>query len=857
MKTDKKKLMRKLIAIGLMAAMLTANTVTYGSDLMLPSVTAEALSISEEGATVIDISERELTYGRIYVSIDEDGTYILKGSNYREDGDSYVTTKITVSGGIEANIILDGVEIRNSSFLPSGDFNENHPIQVNDNCIVNIYIKSDSVLTCSVDGEQGCIEGSDNSTINFMESENNAKLTTEIIYAPNVNFKGANVVGQPKETSTAVTMTDGYCGYANEAAVLGSDDVITGGYCALDASSNPTDGNGNNVYRSTLSDLPANAKVVSYNGKTYNYSYTDADGQFITYLPDLSASGLVVFFENEVYLYKTENITSAETDGITSYDFSNPTKLSSAINLNKAYDGNGDGDFNIVVDETKVDEITNLTINSVTPVEANVGTYTTTVNIGFTHGGQNYTTDIEVPVEITAKELATTITAKDKVYDKSSEVDTEVIFEGLVGSETLTADVDYTVTAEFEDENVGTDKTVNVTVTLNDTDIAKNYRIASTNIVTADITAAPLTITGVTVENKVFDGTKTATVTAVEFDGVMEGDVVDYTATAEFTDENASADKEVTVTVKLDDTTENYKLENNTFVTKANITSPAVTTPSYTGRPSWVTTPAATTTTTTTTTITTPADDKDEVIDDTVVDDDTDTTKPADGNEPQIKGENGKTGWDAIADEITNADDGDRIVVDMNGATEVPEDIFEQIQGQEIDLVIELDNGFTWTINGQDVTDPATVDLGVNEGSEIPVKVINEVTGESKYITITLNHEGDFGFTAILTVDMGEENEGLYANLYFYTGDEAEFICADKISSKGKADLTFDHASEYIVVIDETNHGKRVEESTDSETDAIVSEEEDDANPGTGVVAGFAGVLASAIAVMLTKKRKK
>ena len=76
------------------------------------------------------------------------------------------------------------------------------------------------------------------------------------------------------------------------------------------------------------------------------------------------------------------------------------------------------------------------------------------------------------------------------------------------------------------------------------------------------------------------------------------------------------------------------------------------------------------------------------------------------------------------------------------------------------------------------------------------------------------------------------------------------------LPAKTAADLTFTHASEYVIVIDEENHGKRAEESTDNDVDGIVSEEEDDANPGTGVVICFGGAIASAVAVMTARKRK-
>ena len=301
--------------------------------------------------------------------------------------------------------------------------------------------------------------------------------------------------------------------------------------------------------------------------------------------------------------------------------------------------------------------------------------------------------------------------------------------------------------------------------------------------------------------------------------------------------------------------------------------APAVTTPAYTGRPSWVTTPAAvtttvTTTTTTTTTTSAPADENEEVK----VEDDTDTTRPADDeNQPQIKGENGKQGWEVIEDEISDANDGDKIVIDMNGADEVPKDIFKAIKGMDIELVIELGNGFTWTINGEDVTKPIAVNLGIGDEENIPVDIIIKVAGECGYETFAINHDGDFGFTATLTVDLGEENEGYYANLYWYTNGGMEFICADKINSKGKADLKFTHASEYIIVIDEENHGKRAEVSEEAEEsedtddtdvdeksdDVIVTDEDDDMNPATGVAISFAGIAISAAAVLLAKKRNK
>ena len=51
---------------------------------------------------------------------------------------------------------------------------------------------------------------------------------------------------------------------------------------------------------------------------------------------------------------------------------------------------------------------------------------------------------------------------------------------------------------------------------------------------------------------------------------------------------------------------------------------------------------------------------------------------------------------------------------------------------------------------------------------------------------------------------MDAQNAGLYANLFYYNEilKDLEFVCADKIDADGTAELTFNHASEYVIVLD-------------------------------------------------------
>ena len=176
---------------------------------------------------------------------------------------------------------------------------------------------------------------------------------------------------------------------------------------------------------------------------------------------------------------------------------------------------------------------------------------------------------------------------------------------------------------------------------------------------------------------------------------------------------------------------------------------------------------------------------------------------------PYIKDDSGKEGWDVIKPQLEEAKAGDTVTVAMNGTTVVPKDVIDSIKGKDTTLVLDMGNGLSWKINGQDITDAAgdidfDVTVGADAGKSIPVDVINNVTGERSSMNLTLAYDGEFGFTATLTVNMESKNAGLYANLFYYneqTG-ELEFISAGQIDPDGNVELVFTHASDYTIVVD-------------------------------------------------------
>ena len=251
------------------------------------------------------------------------------------------------------------------------------------------------------------------------------------------------------------------------------------------------------------------------------------------------------------------------------------------------------------------------------------------------------------------------------------------------------------------------------------------------------------------------------------------------------------------------------------------------------------------------------------------------TTLPPENAElPFIKDEDGKTGWEFINSRLADTDEGGRVIVEMNGSTDVHEETFALIKGKDITLVLDMGNGFSWEINGNDVDSPKNVNLSVTPDADIPVKVINRLTGECYCTSFTLEYSGEFGFIAKLSMGLGKENKGLYANLYYYLGDgEFEFIGSAKVNSEGVAKLSLSHASDYVVIVDETDHAADnksgdAEKPESGETDHAADNESGDAeklesnetNHGTGVVVFVliaVIILAAAVTVVLSRKKKQ
>ena len=145
--------------------------------------------------------------------------------------------------------------------------------------------------------------------------------------------------------------------------------------------------------------------------------------------------------------------------------------------------------------------------------------------------------------------------------------------------------------------------------------------------------------------------------------------------------------------------------------------------------------------------------------------------------------------------------------------TTVPYDVFDVIKGKNVVLNIKVNDTFSWTIKGKEVTTPKEINLGVKIADKaIPLTLMDDYTKDFNYTELLLSGSGNFGLKAELTVDVGTINNKKKVDLYYYDGDTLEFIANSEVKN-GKVTLPFTHASRYVIDI----YDEQEEEDDDSD----------------------------------------
>ena len=319
------------------------------------------------------------------------------------------------------------------------------------------------------------------------------------------------------------------------------------------------DGNAHGI---TLTGVPSGATVK------YGESAESCTQDSLTYTNFTNGPKIVY--------YKVSQSGYADASGSAWVNITKRPLTVTGITANdKAYDGNTKAvlDYSAVTLGGVLENDT-LTVTATGTLEsAGVGEQKVTIS-DLTLGGAsaaNYVlaesgNQTETTATITAREVTVTITPNGGTY--GSVVAAAAKLTGAVDGENVPVTLTYTGNG-YNDTAVPVNAgSYTVTASIAN----RNYTLTENTTANFVITPKPVTVTGITANDKVYDGTTNADISSVTFDNVTLNRGTDYNVTASFDEASVGNGKNVAATVTLiGQAAKNYALEWSSLPTTGSI----------------------------------------------------------------------------------------------------------------------------------------------------------------------------------------------------------------------------------------------------------------------------------------------
>lgn len=164
-----------------------------------------------------------------------------------------------------------------------------------------------------------------------------------------------------------------------------------------------------------------------------------------------------------------------------------------------------------------------------------------------------------------------------------------------------------------------------------------------------------------------------------------------------------------------------------------------------------------------------------------------------------------KTNEEKVNDAVNDAKDNSDVKISVGkGDTKIDAKIFIDAKNKGLTLEISLNNGVTWIISSDNITDDAaSVDIDVKLKTKyIPKKEVEAIANGNDSMQVSLSHNGNFGFNADLKIPVSKRYENMYANLFHYYNGQMLPMASAPVKGSNVT-LPFSHASEYVIVFSE------------------------------------------------------
>lgn len=166
---------------------------------------------------------------------------------------------------------------------------------------------------------------------------------------------------------------------------------------------------------------------------------------------------------------------------------------------------------------------------------------------------------------------------------------------------------------------------------------------------------------------------------------------------------------------------------------------------------------------------------------------------------------------DEAVKKIEAAKTGDSVAIGLGSDATLDRTVLQAARGKDITLECNMGT-YAWLIDGKSITDSMKdVNLTVTpDTSNVPATLVEQARQGKYSRTLSLSHNGEFGFTGVLKWSVGTDYAGKAATLYYYNPDTGTLEAtpensggnAPKVTADGYVMLSFTHASDYVLVVE-------------------------------------------------------
>ena len=401
-----------------------------------------------------------------------------------------------------------------------------------------------------------------------------------------LNFSSASLSGVVGSDAVSLNTSSYTANFNNSSVGTGKPVTVSGLGLSGAAAGNYTltqpSGLTGNITAKTLTVSGVTVNSKTYDGNTtatLNFSSASLSGVIGSDAVSLNTSSYMANFNNSsVGTGKSVTVSGLGLSGAAAgnYTLTQPTGLTGTITAkaltvsgvtvnSKTYDGNTTATLNFssaslsgVVGSDAVSLNTSSYTANFNNSSVGTGKPVTVSGLGLSGaaaGNYTLTQPSGLTGNITAKTLTVSgVTVNSKTYDGSTTATlnfASATLSGVVGSDAVSLNTS-SYTANFNNSSVGTGKLVTVSGLGLSGAAAGNYTLTQPTGLTGNITAKTLTVSGVTVNSKTYDGSTTATLNfaSATLSGVVGSDAVSLNTssyTANFNNSSVGTGKLVTV----------------------------------------------------------------------------------------------------------------------------------------------------------------------------------------------------------------------------------------------------------------------------------------------------------------------